>query len=209
MLRQLSPKMFALLTLSLILYVIVIDSIVAFPSYQPSKVSTSNQSCVSTAGQIVLTEERIKVSLSRIVVVLEMGGWSSEVKLRMQFKSLVLKIFIVWDSCQNFQNKFKLWRHLPEWISVVWDGCQKCQNEFKLWGRLPECISIGWDGCQICHFYHWDRCQNQIWQKLIGLPSILAKAIAPLQVVLKIYCLQIRFYTYFTLIDWSLRAWNP
>ena len=180
------------------------------------------------------------MSLSRIVVVLEMGGWSSEVKLRMQFKSLVLKIFIVWDGCQNFQNKFKLWRHLPEWISVVWDGCQKCQNEYKLWGhlpewisvvwdgchvarsvrmnlnfgdgcqnaflllgtvarmhfyclgrlpevseksklwgRLPECISIGWDGCQICHFYHWDRCQNQIWQKLIGLPSILAKAIAP------------------------------
>ena len=103
-----------LLTLSLILYVIVIYSIVAFPSYQPAKVSTSNQSCVSTAGQIVLIEERIKVSLSRIVVVLEMGGGSSEAKLRMQFKSLVLKIFIVWDGCQNFQNKFKLWRHLPE-----------------------------------------------------------------------------------------------
>ena len=88
------------------------------------------------------------MSLSRIVVVLEMGGWSSEAKLRMQFKSLVLKIFIVWGGCQKCQNKFKLWGLLPEYISSAWDGCQKCQNEFKLWGRLPEYISIAWDGCQ-------------------------------------------------------------
>ena len=49
-------------------------------------------------------------------------GWVvmiPEVKLHMQSKSLVLKISIVWDSCQNIQNEFKLWRHLPECISVV------------------------------------------------------------------------------------------
>ena len=110
---------------------------------------------------------------------------------------------VFWDGCQNCQNKFQLWRHLPEWISVVWDSCQNCQNEFELLTHLPECISSAEDSCkniieyfvpqdnsqksifeqedysQICQFYHWDSCQNHLCQKLIWLRSILAKAIAP------------------------------
>ena len=77
------------------------------------------------------------MSLSRIVVVLEMGGWSSEVKLCMQFKSLVLKIFIVWDGCQNFQNKFKFGKI--------------CQNEFLLFGTVARSVRMNLnfgDGCQ-------------------------------------------------------------
>ena len=86
-----------------------------------SKLPALHQICVSTQhswlGRTYI--KRDSLSEQDCSSVDEWLVMSPEVKLHMQSKSLVLKISIVWDSCQNIQNEFKLWRHLPECISVV------------------------------------------------------------------------------------------